>query len=108
MEMEAAPAPKRASAGGGSAPDRLSALPDELLHRVLSFLPSRQAVKTTVLSKRWIDLWRSMPAINLNIKEFKCVSLAPGQCGKAARWGRTENFTANLLMRHRAPRLDSG
>jgi hypothetical protein len=105
MEMEAAP--KRARAGGGSAPDRLSALPDELLHHILSFLRSRQAVHTTGHSKRWIDLWRSMPAINLNIKEFKCGSPAPGQCGKAARWGRMENFTANLLMRHRAPRLDA-
>ncbi|CAN6241677.1 unnamed protein product [Urochloa humidicola] len=62
--MEAAA--KQARAGGGSAPDQLSALPDELLHRVLSLLPSRQAVHTTVLSKRWIDLWRSMPALNLS------------------------------------------
>ena len=105
----AAAATKRARADGGSiCCDRLSALPDDLCRRVLSFLPAQQAVQTTVLSKRWIDLWRSMPAINLNIKEFKCGSPAPGQCGKAARWGRTENFTANLLMRHRAPRLDSG
>ncbi|PVH35342.1 hypothetical protein PAHAL_7G157800 [Panicum hallii] len=77
MEMEAAP--KRARAGGGEAPDRFSALPDELLRRVLSFLPSRQAVQTTVLSERWIDLWRLMPAIDLNIREFKCRSPAPGQ-----------------------------
>lgn len=103
VEMEAAP--KRARAGGGEAP-RLSALPDELLHRVFSFLPSQQAVQTTVLSKRWIDLWRSMPAINLNIKEFECRSPAPGQYEKT-RWGKMENFITNLLIRHRAPRLDA-
>ncbi|RLM74976.1 hypothetical protein C2845_PM15G09010 [Panicum miliaceum] len=102
--MEAAP--KRARAGGGEAPDRLSALPDELLRRVLSFLPSRQAVQTTVLSKRWIDLWRSMPAIDLNIMDFECGSPAPGQYEKTM-WGKMENFTTNLLMRHRAPRLDA-
>ncbi|CAL5031976.1 unnamed protein product [Urochloa decumbens] len=100
--MEAVP--KRARAGGGSAPDRLSALSDELLHLVLSFLPSRQAVQTTVLSKRWIDLWRSMPAIDLNISEFR--STTPGS-GYKERWGKMENFTTNLLMRHRTPRLDS-
>ncbi|CAN6228199.1 unnamed protein product [Urochloa humidicola] len=96
---------KRVRAGGGSAPDRLSALSDELLHLVLSFLPSRQAVQTTVLSKRWIDLWRLMPALNLNISEFEApdavISLSE------ARWGKMENFTTNLLMRHRAPRLDA-
>ncbi|CAO2035125.1 unnamed protein product [Urochloa humidicola] len=96
-------APERARAGRGSAPDRLSALPDELLHRVLSFLPSRQAVHTTVLSKRWMDLWRLMPALNLNISEFK----APDNSLSAVqRWRKMENFTTNLLMRHRAPRLD--
>ncbi|CAL5067902.1 unnamed protein product [Urochloa decumbens] len=100
--MEAAP--KRARAGGGSAPDRLSTLPDELLHRVLSFLPSRQAVQTTVLSKRWIDLWRSMPALNLIISEFR--STTAGHYDQE-RWGKMENFTTNLLMRHRAPRLDA-
>ena len=104
VTMEAVP--KRARAGGGEAPDRLSALLDELLHRVFSFLPSQQAVQTTVLSKRWIDLWRSMPAINLNIKEFECRSPAPGQYEKT-RWGKMENFTTNLLMRHKAPRLDA-
>ena len=106
MEMEAAPAPKRASAGGGSAPDRLSALPDELLHRVLSFLPSRQAVKTTVLSKRWIDLWRSGPAIDLNINDFEWRSTDAGHF-EEVMWRKMENFTTNLLMRHRAPRLDA-
>ncbi|RLM65601.1 hypothetical protein C2845_PM16G08240 [Panicum miliaceum] len=104
MEMEGAP--KRARAGGGEAPDRFSALPDELLRRVLSFLPSRQAVQTTVLYKRWIDLWRLMPAIDHNIREFKCRSPAPGQYEKTM-WGKMENFTTNLLMRHRPPRLDA-
>jgi len=56
LAMEAAA--RRVRPGGGSAPDHLSALPDELLRGVLSFLPTRQVVQTTVLSKRWTDLWR--------------------------------------------------
>jgi hypothetical protein len=33
--------------------DRISGLPDELLHRIMSFLPARDAVRTCVLSPRW-------------------------------------------------------
>ncbi|CAL5031935.1 unnamed protein product [Urochloa decumbens] len=91
--MEAAA--KRARAGGGSAPDRLSALSDELLRHVLCFLPSRQAVQTTVLSKRWVDLWRSVPAINLDSTDFR-----------GADWGKSKDFTTNLLMLHNAQFLD--
>lgn len=39
-------APKRTRAGGGSAGDRLSALPDDLLHHVLSLVLAKQDVQT--------------------------------------------------------------
>ncbi|RLM66328.1 hypothetical protein C2845_PM16G08360 [Panicum miliaceum] len=63
-------APKRTSAGGGSAGDRLSALPDDLLHHVLSLVLAQQDVQTTVLSKRWPGLWCSVPGIDLDINDF--------------------------------------
>nr|CAB3489464.1 unnamed protein product [Digitaria exilis] len=47
--------PAAAPASGG---DRIGALPDEILHRVLSFLPAQQAVRTCVLSRRWLHLWK--------------------------------------------------
>ncbi|GAB2230614.1 hypothetical protein Droror1_Dr00014892 [Drosera rotundifolia] len=37
--------------------DRLSVLPDEVLIRILSFLPTGAAVQTSVLSKRWAGLF---------------------------------------------------
>ncbi|KAJ4845200.1 hypothetical protein Tsubulata_033878 [Turnera subulata] len=42
--------------------DRLSSLPDELLHKILG-LPddTKFAAQTTVLSKRWARLWVSLP-----------------------------------------------
>ncbi|KAL6652714.1 hypothetical protein ACP70R_011639 [Stipagrostis hirtigluma subsp. patula] len=96
--MEAAA--KRARAGG----DRLSALPDELLRGVLAFLPSRQAVQTTVLSKRWVELWRSVPAINLDLTDFRDPSLPlPSQ----KDWERMKEFTTDLLMFHDAECLDA-
>uniref|UniRef100_N1QRH7 Uncharacterized protein n=1 Tax=Aegilops tauschii TaxID=37682 RepID=N1QRH7_AEGTA len=46
--------------------DRLSDLPDELLLRVLHFVPGKQAAATTALSRRWRSpLWRSSGAVNL-------------------------------------------
>ncbi|XBI86099.1 hypothetical protein VPH35_094118 [Triticum aestivum] len=58
--MDAADELKRARGGGGKqSVDRLSALPDDLLHAVLSRLKARQVVRTCVLSTRWRHLWRS-------------------------------------------------
>ncbi|KAB2623512.1 F-box/LRR-repeat protein 13-like [Pyrus ussuriensis x Pyrus communis] len=41
--------------------DRISALPTEVLCHILSFLPTNYAVRTTVLSKRWKNIWTSVP-----------------------------------------------
>ncbi|XP_025828589.1 uncharacterized protein LOC112903542 [Panicum hallii] len=55
-------APAAAPASGG---DRIGALPDEILHRVLSFLPAKQAVQTCVLARRWLDLWKSATGLRI-------------------------------------------
>jgi hypothetical protein len=49
--------------------DPLGALPDSLLHEVLSRLGSRQVVQTCVLSRQWKDLWRDVLHSNLVIDE---------------------------------------
>ncbi|GJN31355.1 hypothetical protein PR202_gb19744 [Eleusine coracana subsp. coracana] len=53
--------------GGGkkAVADRLSGLPDHLLQHVLSFLPSIRAVRTCVLSRRYPEQWKSVPAIRI-------------------------------------------
>uniref|UniRef100_A0A0D9XQ87 F-box domain-containing protein n=1 Tax=Leersia perrieri TaxID=77586 RepID=A0A0D9XQ87_9ORYZ len=45
--------------------DRIGALPDELLHLVLSFLPSHESVRTCVLARRWLYLWKEVTALRL-------------------------------------------
>ncbi|CAM0870857.1 unnamed protein product [Alopecurus aequalis] len=43
--------------------DRISALPEDLLHHVLRLLPAEEAVRTCVLARRWRGVWRSVPAL---------------------------------------------
>jgi len=36
---------------------KLCDLHDEILQKILSSLPTKEAVATSVLSKRWVDQW---------------------------------------------------
>uniref|UniRef100_A0ACD5X468 Uncharacterized protein n=1 Tax=Avena sativa TaxID=4498 RepID=A0ACD5X468_AVESA len=46
-----------------SGADRISALPEETLLHVLTFLPAHEAVQTSLLARRWRNLWRSVPRL---------------------------------------------
>ncbi|XP_061993599.1 putative F-box/FBD/LRR-repeat protein At4g03220 [Rosa rugosa] len=41
--------------------DRISDLPDDMLHLILSFLPFKSVGQTSVLSRRWSHVWSSYP-----------------------------------------------
>ncbi|XP_065858714.1 F-box/LRR-repeat protein At5g02910-like isoform X2 [Euphorbia lathyris] len=47
----------------GEEEDRLSALPDFLIHHILSFLPATDLVKTLILSKWWKYQWTHVPVL---------------------------------------------
>ncbi|KAM3391916.1 hypothetical protein ACQJBY_013197 [Aegilops geniculata] len=58
----------QASGSGAVAVDRLSALPDALLHHIMSFLKAWEAVPTCVLARRWRHLWESAPCVDLRLR----------------------------------------
>ncbi|PNY10409.1 F-box/LRR-repeat protein [Trifolium pratense] len=51
--------------------DRLSELPDCVLHNILSFLSAKGAVETSVLSPRWKYLWKRLPTLRLHSSHFR-------------------------------------
>ncbi|GAU27361.1 hypothetical protein TSUD_55140 [Trifolium subterraneum] len=50
--------------------DIISKLPDSVIGHILSFLPTKYAVRTSVLSKRWIESWTLIPKVNLDDSLF--------------------------------------
>ncbi|XP_007021398.2 PREDICTED: putative FBD-associated F-box protein At3g50710 isoform X2 [Theobroma cacao] len=45
--------------------DRISQLPDHLIEHILSFLPTKDAVATSILSKRWYPFWTKLPVLHV-------------------------------------------
>ncbi|GJR03661.1 F-box domain containing protein [Tanacetum coccineum] len=50
--------------------DRLSSLPDDLIHKILSFIDTLDAIKTSCLSSRWRFIWTTMPCLNFPNDDF--------------------------------------
>ncbi|XP_050877746.1 putative FBD-associated F-box protein At5g56700 [Lathyrus oleraceus] len=51
--------------------DRISELHDSILCHILSFLPTKHAATTSILSKRWKSLWLSVLTLEFDCKSFK-------------------------------------
>uniref|UniRef100_A0A0D3HJA8 F-box domain-containing protein n=1 Tax=Oryza barthii TaxID=65489 RepID=A0A0D3HJA8_9ORYZ len=69
----------RKEAKGSAGGDRIGALPDEVLHRVLSFLPAQDAVRTCVLARRWRHLWKSATGLRVDEDESNLGSVKEQQ-----------------------------
>ncbi|CAN8325996.1 unnamed protein product [Cochlearia groenlandica] len=74
--------------------DKISQLSDDLLLRILSFVPTKDVVGTSLLSKRWRFLWKLMPILEYDdsnhIGDYKIFS----------------QFVYRSLLSNKAPVLD--
>ncbi|KAJ1691339.1 hypothetical protein LUZ63_015494 [Rhynchospora breviuscula] len=74
--------------------DRMSNLPDPILAHILSYLTTKDAVQTSLLAKRYRNLWASVPSVDLDFNDFL-------SSGKDVE----ENFVkfVNDVFKHREP-----
>ncbi|XP_039797779.1 putative F-box/LRR-repeat protein At3g28410 [Panicum virgatum] len=78
--------------------DRLSSLPDDLIGRILSLLPTPQAVLTSQLSRRWRRAWAHIAALNLS---------AVRDCARRGRGPRLSDLARGALLRFPTPGIPS-
>ncbi|CAH8353150.1 unnamed protein product [Eruca vesicaria subsp. sativa] len=60
---------KRQTKRIGVEEDKISALPDDLLVKILSLVPTKYAVATIILSKRWRYIWTMVPKLDYNMND---------------------------------------
>ncbi|KAM3399645.1 hypothetical protein ACQJBY_004827 [Aegilops geniculata] len=94
--------------------DRLSNLPDCLLHSILSRLNCRQVVQTLALSRRWRHLWLDVPCLHIDTREFRIRSarkyqhqhgnMIEQQKEQEVELGKFEDFVDSLLFHRSAAR----
>ncbi|CAA0394382.1 unnamed protein product [Arabidopsis thaliana] len=76
--------------------DRISGLPDEILVKIMSLAPTKVAVSTSILSKRWEFLWMWLTKLDFGDKHY-----SESECK------RLQCFLDRNLPLHRAPVIES-
>ena len=80
---------KKTADAAAAGEDFISALPDAILQVVLSLLPSDDTMRTSVLSRRWRNLWKATPALRV----FR---------DSETQWSAVKlNYFVNHLLMHR-------
>ncbi|GKC48379.1 F-box domain containing protein [Tanacetum coccineum] len=87
--------------------DRLSNLPDDLIHRILSFVGIKLAVQTSALSSRWRYLWTSLPRLDFSSEDFKTLPKFSNFVTHvlSCRNNQTEMSSAKLSFRGKASQV---
>ncbi|CAA7042383.1 unnamed protein product [Microthlaspi erraticum] len=75
--------------------DRISHLPEALLLQILSLLPTKDVVATSVLSKQWRSVWKMVPKLKFDYKSNR------------SKHETFSGIVCRLLLSHKAPVLES-
>ncbi|EYU30160.1 hypothetical protein MIMGU_mgv1a023705mg, partial [Erythranthe guttata] len=61
----------KAEVNSNNSTDRISELPEDILQRILYFVSQDDAVRTSVLSKSWRNIWCTRPNLDFSDNTFK-------------------------------------
>ncbi|XP_057799337.1 putative F-box protein At1g49610 isoform X1 [Salvia miltiorrhiza] len=89
------------TAEANSGRDRLSELPDSLILSILSLLDMRDVVRTSIFSKRWRNLWSTIPCLEFIEQTPSTISrvLSQWKCPKILKFRLSfRNFTEGLSI----------
>ena len=79
----------------GAMEDRLSSLPEDLLHSILRDLPLKHAARTSALSRRWVPQWiralADSPVLDFTDRDFAR--------GQRPRWVAASGSTPSAARR---------
>lgn len=78
--------------------DMISNLPDSLISQMLSCLPTKEAVRTSVLSTRWKTLWLLVPSLRLASHDFPDYNSFVSFLDKSLDLYREENSCLHLEL----------
>ncbi|KAF8007860.1 hypothetical protein BT93_K1755 [Corymbia citriodora subsp. variegata] len=85
--------------------DRISGLPDSLLLHILSFLPIRYAVRTSLILRPFRGLWRSLGSLSFEECDFHSCYRCRPEVGCHGRHGFS-NFVDHVLALHESCQID--
>ncbi|PSR86432.1 F-box/FBD/LRR-repeat protein [Actinidia chinensis var. chinensis] len=87
--------------------DGISVFTDEILLHILSFLPTKHAVGTSILSKRWKNLWTELTDLDFDY-ELEFHPLKVYYPGNRLRWLRSlqfKTFVDKVIRERISPRV---
>ncbi|RHN77020.1 putative F-box domain, leucine-rich repeat domain, L domain-containing protein [Medicago truncatula] len=84
----------------GVEPDRISCLPGHVIDQILSYLPIREAVKTSVLSSEWRNKWHTLPNI---VFDLNCVSNIEAIKDPSIFMSKLLRIVDHVLLLHSGP-----
>ncbi|XP_030930763.1 F-box protein At4g09920-like [Quercus lobata] len=86
--------------------DRFSDLSNSLLCHILSFLTTKEAVATSILSRRWKTLWTRVPKLDLDTDDMHLSLDKIGECNEPINISYTD-VLSRVLALHIAPFIRS-
>ncbi|CAL1408429.1 unnamed protein product [Linum trigynum] len=77
--------------------DRITSLPIDVVHRILVFLPIKDAAKTSVLSSKWRHQWRSIPQLCFDSRFAQIITEAESESKVRSKLTMLNIYKALLL-----------